>query len=411
MKSCSSVFANKLGNLAKFFVTKIFCFRQCFRGLILSFIRFLVLQIDPLWNQLSYFLIISLVGYLVLRISNPRISSFNSRNIDVYFTSVSALTGSSMSTVETEVFSNFQLIVMTILMFIGGEVFISMLGLHATSKFYSKNQLFENKINPNNASLSSSSPSTNSRIIDQIELGLVSVSNTTHQDPNINNIENDTFNSSDDDYNFKYNSIRCLVYVILGYLLVIHVVGSGLVALYVSLVPSANQILKQKGLQILTFSVFTTVSTFSNSGFVPTNENMMVFKSSSLLLLILLPQGLFGNTLYPFFLRLLIWVLKRITNRAEFEYILKNSKEIVYRHLLSSTHSSFLAATAVGFIFVQLVLFCAMEWNSGSMEGLNPSEKLVASLFQVVNSRHTGESVFDLSIVSPAILVLFVVMM
>lgn len=107
----------------------------------------------------------------------------------------------------------------------------------------------------------------------------------------------------------------------------------------------------------------------------------------------------------------MIWVLKKITNREEFDYILRNSKEMIYRHLLSKAYSYFLAITVFGFIFVQLVLFCALEWNSEATDGLNFFEKLVASLFQVVNSRHTGESVFDISIISPAILVLFVVMM
>ncbi|KAI9190922.1 hypothetical protein LWI28_000879 [Acer negundo] len=45
------------------------------------------------------------------------------------------------------------------------------------------------------------------------------------------------------------------------------------------------------------------------------------------------------------------------------------------------------------------------------MDGLNSYQKVVASLFEVINSRYAGESVFDISIISPAILVLFVGMM
>lgn len=52
-----------------------------------------------------------------------------------------------------------------------------------------------------------------------------------------------------------------------------------------------------------------------------------------------------------------------------------------------------------------------MEWSSKIMEGLNIYQKLVASLFQVTNVRHSGESVFDTYSISSAILVLFIVMM
>ncbi|KAA8535717.1 hypothetical protein F0562_030720 [Nyssa sinensis] len=60
---------------------------------------------------------------------------------------------------------------------------------------------------------------------------------------------------------------------------------------------------------------------------------------------------------------------------------------------------------------IQLVVFCSLEWHSEAMDGLNSYQKFVGSLFEVANSRHTGESVVDLSILSPAVLVLFIVMM
>ncbi|KAK7838855.1 sodium transporter hkt1 [Quercus suber] len=82
-----------------------------------------------------------------------------------------------------------------------------------------------------------------------------------------------------------------------------------------------------------------------------------------------------------------------------------------YGHLLSGPHALLLAMTVFGFILIQFILFCSMEWNSQVMDGLNSYQKVVGSLFQTVNSRHTDGSVVDLSSISAAIPVLFVVMM
>jgi len=52
-----------------------------------------------------------------------------------------------------------------------------------------------------------------------------------------------------------------------------------------------------------------------------------------------------------------------------------------------------------------------MEWNSAGLSGLNSYQKTIGVLFQTMNTRYAGESIVDLSTISSAILVLFVVMM
>ncbi|KAI5659315.1 hypothetical protein M9H77_28108 [Catharanthus roseus] len=355
-------------------LTKIPCLINSFTHLVSIFLR----QINPFWIELSYFIIISLMGYGALKFSMPENSSFSPRNIDMFFTSVSSTTVSSMSTVEMEVFSNIQLIFITILMFAGGEIFTSILQLQLT-KFKKKNK-FQRK-------------DTNKvEICDQIELGGI-------------------FSNRGESRDLSYTSIELLSYIIICYLLVVHIAGSSLIYIYINFIPSAKNVLKKKGLNILTFSIFTTISTFANCGFVPTNENMMVFKKNSGLLLILIPQVLLGNTLYPSCLRFFIWVGEKITKREEFSYLLKNSRNLGYNHLFTSVGSKFLLGTVLGFIFVQFVLFCSLEWSSLAMDGLNNYQRVVGSLFEVVNSRHAGESIVDLSVLTSAILVLFVVMM
>jgi Trk-type K+ transport system membrane component len=279
-------------------------------------------------------------------------------------------------------------------MLVGGEVFTSMLQLFFDMfSFTQKNLCVKNECS-----------SCYNNKINQIELGLVSIPQSE------NHAQIDKNNIIDKD-KIKYNSLRYLSYVVLCYLVLVHFFGFSLITLYITYIPSAKNILKNKGINIETFSLFTIVSTFASCGYVPTNENMMVFKKNSGLLLLILPHVLLGNSLYAPCLRLLITVLKSVTNREEFSYLLNNSKKMGYDHLLSPLHCWNLVATVFGFNVIQLILFCSMEWSSKIMEGLNIYQKLVASLFQVTNVRHSGESVFDTSSISSAILVLFVVMM
>ncbi|KAI6691452.1 hypothetical protein NL676_028280 [Syzygium grande] len=339
------------------------CRSFCF---LLSYYCFLLLRVNSFCIQVLYFISLSLLGFWVLKALRPRSDSFRPRDLDLFFTSVSSATVSSMSTVEMEVFSNSQLVVMTVLMFVGGEVFTSLAGLHfGKSKLWSR--------------------------INTEEKERVAVVNT-HLCPS--NPANDTVN-----------------HIELGYLLGVHVLGVAAVLLYVTLVSSARGVLKKKDLQVTTFSIFTTVSTFASCGFVPTNENMMVFSKNSGLLLILIPQVLLGNTLFPSALWLMIWLVGRFSKKAEIEYLLSSPGEVGYKHLLPSLYSSLLAVTVLGFIGVQFIVFCSMQWGSESLDGLSSYEKIVGVLFQCVNTRHTGETIVDLSKVAPAILVLFVVMM
>ncbi|XP_058003324.1 cation transporter HKT1;3 isoform X2 [Hevea brasiliensis] len=323
--------------------------------------RFVLVRLNPFWIQLCYFISLSFLGFGFLKALRTRThDSFTPRNLDFFFTSVSAATVSSMSTVEMEVFSNPQLIVLTILMFTGGEVFTSMVGLHL-----SKSQLKRRW--------------TNGGLLSAADAHHIEVMSTAETKRDSENLEsgNETHTQRDASLDLKllkFNSIRFLGFVVLGYLFLVHFLGISLVLFYLAIVSSASNVLKTKGLNKVTFSFFTIVSTSASCGFVPTNENMMVFSKNSGLLLILVPQVLLGNTLFPPCLRFSVWFLGKFFKKEESGYLLSES-------------------------------------NKDALSGLNSFQKIVGVLFQVVNTRHTGETIVDLSIVSPAILVLFIVMM
>nr|CAD1825420.1 unnamed protein product [Ananas comosus var. bracteatus] len=149
-----------------------------------------------------------------------------------------------------------------------------------------------------------------------------------------------------------------------------------------------KDVLNRKGIHVVLFSISVTVSLFlANGGLVPTNENMAIFSKNSGLLLLIVLQVLAGNLLFPLFLRLVIWFLKKITTAEEFKH-----------------------PTVIGFIASMVVLFCSLNWNSAVFDGLNSFQKIVNALFMarirgmpaktlstfLTSQKHSEQSYYDL---------------
>uniref|UniRef100_A0A0D3FZY6 Uncharacterized protein n=1 Tax=Oryza barthii TaxID=65489 RepID=A0A0D3FZY6_9ORYZ len=259
--------------------------------------------------HVAYFLAISCLGYGLLGVLKVREPGAAPRRIDRFFTAVSAATVSSMSTVEMEVFSNGQLVVLTVLMLLGGEVFVSLVGL--ASKW---------------SKLRSDAMDRSRRVESHGDVALADIDGGDVENPTSSGEEAASRRRPMDADTLRHNAVRALFYIVLAIFAVVHVVGAVAVAAY----------------------------------------NMVVFKRDAPLQLLLVPQVLAGNTLF----------------------------------------APLLAAC----VAVLMALVCGMEWG-GALQGMSPWEKVVNALFLAVNARHTGESTVDLSILAPAILVLFVLMM
>ncbi|KAF8651573.1 hypothetical protein HU200_063396 [Digitaria exilis] len=351
--------------------------------------------LNSLLLHVVYFAGVSFAGWGLLSALKVRAPHARPRPIDAFFTAVSAATVSSMSTVEMEVFTNAQLIVLTVLMFLGGEVFVSLVGLG--SKWYKR------VVSHDGIELATP-PATITGAGDEDDDSRSSMSATV--------VVTEEYNNSLLDAKMRRrNAVRSLFYIVLGILAVVHVVGAVAVAAHVYTTPSARQTLRRKSLDVWTFAVFTTVSTFSSCGYMPTNENMAVFIRDVPLQLLLVPQALVGNTLFPPLLAACVWAAAAVTRREDLTEVDKKGREVTgYYHLLPARRCWMLAGTVAAFVGVQVAMVCAMEWG-GALQGMSAGEKVSNALFLAVNSRHTGESTLDLSTLAPAILVLFVLMM
>ncbi|XP_062223944.1 cation transporter HKT1;3-like [Phragmites australis] len=379
------VVLKKLRTFCTYLATKLFSFTKSARQSMKYSLQF-ICQNNPLFVQVIYFTSISFAGYAALKVLKQRDKSDILSDLDLLFTSVSASTVSSMATAEMEDFSSTQLWLLTILMLVGGEVFISMLGLYLTRS------QFGNSVYVDIESINSTKSGPNSTQGTKVTVPLseLHLEGKNHVEP---------------------KTIESLSYALLVYFLVTNLGSSLVIYLYLILVPDAQGVLERKGIGSVIFSVFTAISSVGNCGFIPVNENMVIFQKNTILLLIIIPQILAGNTLFAPCLRLMVWSLKKITGKEEYHFILKHPEAIGYKHLMSGRECVYLILTVFSFIITQTILFCSLEWSSEALQEMSSYQKIVGALFQSANARHAGESIVDLSSLSSVILVLYTIMM
>ncbi|OEL35244.1 putative cation transporter HKT6 [Dichanthelium oligosanthes] len=299
-----------------------------------------------------------------------------------------------MATVEMEDFSSTQLWMLAILMLIGGEVFTSMLGLHfMKAKFDTKGPVnktgYSFYVDVESINYANSGPSSTQGTKVMVPMSELRLEDKDHVDP---------------------KTIESLGYALMVYLLVTNLGSSLAIYLYLRLVPDAQDVLKRKGIGRVIFSMFTAISSVGNCGFTPVNENMIIFQNNSILLLLIIPQILSGNTLFAPCLRFMMWSLKKITGKKEYHFIVQHPEALGYKHLMNSRECIYLMVTVISFIITQTILFCSLEWSSEALQEMNSYQKIVGALFQSVNARHAGESIVDLSSLSSSILVLYTIM-
>eukprot|EP00253_Pinus_taeda_P028542 PITA_28542 len=393
--------------------------------------------LDPYWLHLTYFVGISILGFLLLHMSQTKSQRYLNQ-LDAFYTSVSAVTVTSLGAVRMQEFSAYQLVILTILMLVGGEVFTSILYLHlkrlssSNKKHISESEVKEWEVrmdivgdeNLNSSNKFSQTQSSDQWITDiehETETNCTKCDKSTQacDDHKYKEIEENQEMYNDDNIveeDLTNRAVLVLSYITLVYLLVVQLVGILVIILCFSFSPAREHILDSRDIKKSIFSVFTIVSSFANCGFIPLDDSLFPFRKDSVLLITVALQVLLGNTMYAPCLRAIIWTLcwfSRLdgANRRLYEYILKNGSRKMYDHLFPTRLSVWLVITVVGFFTAQLVLFCALHWHSEVLDGLNTWEKLVAAGFQSVAIRHAGETVVDPQLLSPAIIVLYIVMM
>ena len=153
----------------------------------------------------------------------------------------------------------------------------------------------------------------------------------------------------------------------------------------------------------------------SNLGFTLTPDSMISFRDAVWPMLAMSFIALAGNTCYPCFLRLVIWIAHRFSAeesslKLSLQFLLEHPRRC-YTLLFSGTATWTLAAILFILNFVDTLLIIALDLDNPEVTSLAVGPRVAAALFQAVSSRHTGTASFNLANVNPAVQFSLMVMM
>ena len=175
--------------------------------------------------------------------------------------------------------------------------------------------------------------------------------------------------------------------------------------------PKACEI-KEADLNRAFYSAQTMVD---NLGFTLTPDSMISFNDAQWPMFIMSFLAFAGNTLYPVFLRLVIWIMSKVVPRdsatQEPLSFLLNHPRRCYTLLFPRGTTWALFGIIFTLNFIDTLLIIVLDLDNEAVASLPLGSRVLAAIFQAASSRHTGTSSFNLADVNPAVQFSLLVMM
>ncbi|KAL8397365.1 hypothetical protein RB594_004183 [Gaeumannomyces avenae] len=217
----------------------------------------------------------------------------------------------------------------------------------------------------------------------------------------------------------EYRALKVLAVIVPVYFVMWQLLGCLALGAWVS--NNMPDTATANGIRPWWLGVFNGVSAFNNSGMSLLDANMVPFQQAYFVLIAMGLMILAGNTAYPLFLRLIIWsvlwLLNRATNenecaelKATLEFILKYPRR-VYTNLFPSGPTWWLLFMVILLNSVDWVAFELLNFGNPVIESIPVGPRVLDGLFQALAVRSGGFYVVPPAKFYIGLQVLYVIMM
>ncbi|USP79607.1 hypothetical protein yc1106_06881 [Curvularia clavata] len=345
----------------------------------------------------------------------------NIRAIDAYYFGASASTSSGLNPIDLKALKTYQQVWLYFTPILANLGFVNIIvvvvrlrwfnkKLKGISAAYRKPTASRNCINPEIKDLTHVSETSD------VEGGHIDASISEQELQVSGKHEKNGPLSQDELGGVEYRALRILLKIVAGYFFGLHLFGAICLIPWIHLAPSRyREYLASQGQNPTWWAMYSSQTMISNLGLTLTPDGMISFRDATWPMLVMCFLGFAGNTFYPVFLRLVIWLMWKVTpassSTSESLRFLLDRPRRCYTLLFPSTVTWVLAAILVFLNFIDTLVIVVLDLDNPEVNVLPLGPRILAALFQSVCTRHTGTAAFNLANLNPATQLSLVVMM
>lgn len=215
----------------------------------------------------------------------------------------------------------------------------------------------------------------------------------------------------------EYRALQALLFILVGYQIFWYTMGT------IFLVPyayrsSTKAILRNAqpgGVNPGWWAFFATVTEFANGGLNILNANFIPFSGKPFILLVAGSLAFLGQTQFPIFLRLTIWLMKKMSPKGSrfqntLDFLLQHPRRC-FLYLFPSRETWYLLFIQISIDITAWLCFEVLNIGMPDVESIPTGTRILDGLFQATGLRTSGAYIISFSSLAPACLVAYLIIM
>lgn len=212
----------------------------------------------------------------------------------------------------------------------------------------------------------------------------------------------------------EYRALKTLAVVLMSYYVLFHLLGIICLVPWIMTTHWGN-VVKEIGQGRPWWAIFMAGSAFNDVGFAIAPDSMASFQDAIFPLLLMTYLIIIGNTGFPCMLRLIIWILSKLSRKGgplweELKFLLDHPRRC-FTLLFPRNATWWLFAILIALNGIDLIFFIILDLNDPTVTKLPVGIRILDGLFQAACTRTAGFSVVSLSDIHPAVQVSYLIMM